>query len=481
MAQFNSANGSYQQQAKTLFETNMLASTDGEPISNTNPLPVNLGGANVTITGDVNIPASVEISNDQGNAIPVIGTTPNQLGNLVLRVDDDTVQHTSRNRRKVSTQSLLYFNNVQYQNDLRAYSYSSNNATANAVFSEYDGMTKLQVSNTSGASIIREARNVIPYYPGRQNEIIYSMKLNAPQAGIRRRIGLFDANNGIYFEDSGGTYSCVLRRDTAGGPVEHRVNRADWNVDKLDGTGQSGITANAEAVQMMTIEYEHFGAGQVEFNWIYNNNKYPIHQFNYANANSTPWATTPMLPLRQELTNTTGATGTHEFLVGSSAVTTEGDVGPLGRENSAGTPITGKNLSLAQFFYPVLTIRLKSNRLNGVVIPQTFQAGTLDNTDVFYRVIENGTLDANASFQSAGTESWVEYDVSADLISGGEVIQQGYISSTNQGDVIVIPNEVINQIGRRLVGGESETYTIAVACANANKDAFAYLSWIQLR
>jgi hypothetical protein len=45
MAQFNSANGSFQQQAKTLFETNLLASTDGVPISNTNPLPVTIDPA----------------------------------------------------------------------------------------------------------------------------------------------------------------------------------------------------------------------------------------------------------------------------------------------------------------------------------------------------------------------------------------------------------------------------------------------------
>lgn len=40
MAQFNSANGSFQQQAKTLFETNMLATIDGRVATTTNPFPV---------------------------------------------------------------------------------------------------------------------------------------------------------------------------------------------------------------------------------------------------------------------------------------------------------------------------------------------------------------------------------------------------------------------------------------------------------
>jgi len=40
MAQFNTANGSFQSQAKTIFEVNQIATKDGNPVSNTNPFPV---------------------------------------------------------------------------------------------------------------------------------------------------------------------------------------------------------------------------------------------------------------------------------------------------------------------------------------------------------------------------------------------------------------------------------------------------------
>jgi hypothetical protein len=42
MAQFNSANGSFQSSNKTLFETMMLATSDGTEVSSSNPLPVTL-------------------------------------------------------------------------------------------------------------------------------------------------------------------------------------------------------------------------------------------------------------------------------------------------------------------------------------------------------------------------------------------------------------------------------------------------------
>jgi len=95
--------------------------------------------------------------------------TRNHLNNPVLRIDDDTVQHTSRNRRKVSDQSILWFNNVQFDTDLRSFDISSANSVANVEFSQFDGALVLQVANTAGAEVIRQSRAVVPYYPGRQN------------------------------------------------------------------------------------------------------------------------------------------------------------------------------------------------------------------------------------------------------------------------------------------------------------------------
>jgi len=62
MAQWNSANGAFQGQAKTLFEVNQLATANGNIVSNTNPLPVTLGSNNITITGNVNVGTTVSVN-----------------------------------------------------------------------------------------------------------------------------------------------------------------------------------------------------------------------------------------------------------------------------------------------------------------------------------------------------------------------------------------------------------------------------------
>jgi hypothetical protein len=79
MAQWNKNTQDYLNQERTLFEVNMLANKDGNVVDATHPLPVTLGSENITITGDVNIGTTVEVSstpeNPVHNHITEVGTS----------------------------------------------------------------------------------------------------------------------------------------------------------------------------------------------------------------------------------------------------------------------------------------------------------------------------------------------------------------------------------------------------------------------
>lgn len=402
-------------------------------------------------------------------------------GKPILRIDNTTQQHTSRNRAKVSNNELLYFNTFQYGKDEPIWD-EATTGTASLTFDQYLGMVKLEVGSTAGSQAIQQSRRVIRYIPGRQNELAFSVIFTMPTPGIRRRIGLFNDTNGFYFEDGGdGNYYCVIRRNTAAGVVEERVARENWNVDRLDGEGQSGLVGNPTAIQMVVFEYDWYGAGQVEVNWIINNNKYPIHQFNTANYKDHTWSSTPFLPVRKEITNLTGVAGTHQMYVGSTSISTEGAVGPLGRELSASSPITGTATgNTANVFVPILSIRLKSNRLEGVVIPTTYQAATSDNTTIFYRLVLNATL-TGANWVSVGTDSFVEYDSSATAVTSGTILKTGFLGTYQQGTFVGFDPRTVTQLGRSSLGTVSDILTIEVASTQANKSAFAAMNWIELR
>ena len=403
-------------------------------------------------------------------------------GNPVLRIDDTTKQHTAKNRVKVSTNEITDF--ATYTNGKDADIWDEEiTGTASAAHDPYLAMVVLQVGSTAGDEIKRQTKRVQRYLPGRQSEISMVYRWYPVSEGVRRRVGIFDELNGAYFENDGMTFNCVIRRNTSGGIVETRVARENWSDDKMDGTGPSGITLDPTKIQQMVIEYEWYGAGQVEFKFIIDNNSYPLHKFNHANRIETTWSGNASLPIRVELTNVTGAAGPHYFYQGSHSFQAEATTTILGRQKSIASPLAGYTLTAANTFYPVVAIRLKSTALNSVVIPDFYAGATLDNTNVFIRILEDAVI-TGGTWVSYDSESAVEYNLTGTAVSGGTTMDTVYVSSGNQGNVFRLPERAITQLRRNTtttLGDTPSTFVIALATTNANKDGWASLGWIEVR
>lgn len=444
MAQYSKSRGNKlkPQVNDDIYEVNLIAHTDGEFVSTVNP-----------------------------------------WGKQVLLVDDDTVQHTSKNRRKVSTFELTDFATYTQSKDDDIWD-EEISGTASAAHDVYQAMVLLQVGGTAGDEIKRQTKRVQRYIPGRQSEMSMVFRWYPLLPGIRRRVGLFDEDNGAYFEEEGSTFYCVIRRNTSGGVVETRIARDDWSDDKLDGTGPSGIVFNPSAIQQIIIEYEWYGAGQVEFKFVIDNNAHAIHKFNHANRVENTWSGNAALPVRVELTNVTGVSaGPHYFWQGSHSFTSEGTTTLLGRQKAIASPLTGKTLTTANTFYPVVAIRLKSTALNSVVIPDFYAGATLDNTNVFVRVLENATV-TGGTWVSYGTESAIEYNLTGTAVSGGTILDTVYVNAGNQGNKFGLPERGITQLIRNTtttLGDTAATFVIALAATNANKAGWASLGWIEVR
>jgi hypothetical protein len=420
---------------------------------------------------------------DESNQLEVHrALTYDPYGAPVLRIDDTTKQHTAKNRVKVSTNEVTDFATYTQGKDADIWD-EEISGTASAAHDTYLAMVVLQVGSTAGDSIKRQTKRVQRYLPGRQSEMSMVYRWDPVSEGVRRRVGIFDEENGAYFENDGTTFYCVIRRNTSGGVVETRVARENWSDDKMDGTGPSGITLDTTKIQQMVIEYEWYGAGQVEFKFIIDNNSYPLHKFNHANRIETTWSGNAALPIRVELTNVTGAAGPHYFYQGSHSFQAESTTTLLGRQKSIATPLTGYTLTLANTFYPVVAIRLKTTALNSVVIPDFYAGATLDNTNVFVRVIEDATV-TGGTWVSYGTESAVEYNITGTAQSNGIILDTVYVSSTNQGNIFTLPERGITQLTRNTtttLGDTPATFVIALATTNANKAGWASLGWIEVR
>jgi hypothetical protein len=88
MAQYILPENSMSERNDDVFDVVMVSNKDGSVVDETNPLPVTLGSGNVTITGNVNVGTSVEISNDDGQPIPVNIVVPHPLPGAFHSIDN---------------------------------------------------------------------------------------------------------------------------------------------------------------------------------------------------------------------------------------------------------------------------------------------------------------------------------------------------------------------------------------------------------
>lgn len=388
--------------------------------------------------------------------------------------------YTSKGRLEVSSAETVFFNTFQYGIETDVWDTAAT-LGGTAVFDGDLSAIRMGVTSTTGSECIRQTLNCQRYIPSRQSELTFAVRLETPVAGIRRRLGLFDGTDGVYFEDDGGDYACVIINSDSGSPTIDRVSRASWNGDKLDGTGYSGITADPTSLQIICIDYEWYGAGQVKFNFIIDGQKILVHTFNTANRFTLPWCKTPFLPIRLEIKNVTGAAGDHYLWQGSNSLIMEGGTSKLGIGQSLLSPVTGTTLTVANTFYPVLSIRLKPTALNGIVLPTAFQAATLDNTSIFFKLLRNTTLTGGTWVDMPDPNSFVQYNQTATALSGGTNLFSGFVPPSTGGNTTILDPNTQYQLGRQSLGTISDTFTLAIAATNANKAGVASLNWIEQR
>ena len=391
---------------------------------------------------------------------------------------------TTTNRLKTSPYETIFFDTFQYSKEDDVW---EDGVTGNATCAHNPNTSNviMEVGSNAGDKIIRQTKRVMRYTPGRSSLLAFAIRLDTPQPGVRRRFGLFDENNGVFFEDNGGIYSCVIRSSTSGSVVENRVVREDWNGDKLDGNGYSQIIADSTKQQLVLFDYEWYGAGQVKVRWAIDGEIHTIHTFSHANVIDNVWCQTPFLPIRCELENVTGETaGPHYLYQGSNSLSQEGAAEVAGVLVSQQNDIGGTSLGSAGTFTPVISIKLKDDQLGGIIIPQSLQAASssAQSNDIYWKLLENATLTGASFVDHENPDSFVQVDTSATAVTGGRTIIAGF-EVAGSSTLIPIDGKSYLTLGRSGIGTNliSDTYTLVCAAPVQNTTALGVLNWVEQR
>jgi hypothetical protein len=278
----------------------------------------------------------------------------------------------------------------------------------------------MNTTTTSGSEVIRQSPYQ-RYQPGKSQLVFATFDMVEEVDNQRKRVGYFDGANGLYLENLNGITSITLRSSVSGGVVNDNITQANWNQDKMDGTGPSGVTLDITKSLIWCADFEWLGVGQVRVGFVIQGQFYAVHIFMHSNDIQKTYMGTANLPVRYEITNTAITASAGKMRQICCSVMSEGGFREdFGFEFAAGNGVTTKAATTTAV--PLITIRPKAtfnsivNR--GIIVPEEF--GFFPQTNAgFMQVIYNGTLSGSPSWVSANANSIVEYDISATGISGG--------------------------------------------------------------
>ena len=361
----------------------------------------------------------VYVVNPLTTAISTSGTTSNDAFGR-LRVSNPYTLFESSHR---------YVDNGEWVESTAAGGSSAFNADA--------GLLDMTVTTASGSQVLRETKKVFNYQPGKSLLAILSFNFEEAKNNLRQRIGYFGAENGLYLElNSTNEPSFVQRSSVTGSLVNTEVSKTEWNIDTLDGNGPSGITLDLSKVQIVWFDFEWLGSGTVRCGFVIDGVFIHCHSFQHANVTLGTYITTACLPLRVELTNTDTTASSSTLKQICTTVISEGGYEIRGNAAEAKLPIgSPRDLTVASTVYPLISLRLKSTRLDGIAILDSLNVlGISNNANYCWEIVQGGTT-SGGTWVTNSSSSLVEYNITATSYSlgAGEVLTAGYSVGSNQG------------------------------------------------
>lgn len=366
----------------------------------------------------------------------------------------------------------------------------STTGTGSSTYTNSEARTRLTVGAAAGTSI-RQTYRRFAYQPGKSQLIFMTGVIRV--AGtfdntVTSRIGYFSTNNGVFFSYSGGILNVNIRK----GAVDTTVAQADWNIDTMDGNGESGITLDPTMTQIFVMNFEWLGVGSAWFGFVVGGVLYWCHRNDNSNISPTVYMATPNLPLRYEITCSGVGSGSVDCIC--SSVNSEGGVNPTGALRSFGC-IDLLNANTVGVEYVAVMFRYKNESAAQILITDMVidtVGNTADKYLVVLRIIRDTTKITNF-----GTQTWTSIVdspleasrptgnpgnavVTADSLDG----TSGYVLSVSYaiGNVTSSSTSVKNSLTMGWsLAGQSDILSISIVPIGASLDVYAALTWREIQ
>lgn len=358
---------------------------------------------------------------------------------------------------KLSTAShTLYWDDQEISGSGTASSYSKDRASY-----------ILSVDSETAGSRVRQTKQRFNYQPGKSQLAAFTAVMGSGVDGVTRRLGLFDENNGLFFELDGSIFRIVRRSSTTGTPIDTAVNQADFEFYKFDGSEVGLPVLNTAKTLIFVIDFESLQVGTVRFGVYLDGLLIYLHAMDHANILDVAYFSTPNLPVRYEISNSgPGPSATLEAIC--CTVISEGGSDETGISRYISTDNVIVEADVIGTVYAVIGVKLKAANLDSVVKVakvSMFCSTLQDNFE--WMLLLNPTV-AGAFTYGDVTNSAVQSAVgaTANTVTGGVRLDGGF---SNSSAAVTVPVESLYYLGST-ISGVSDEIVLCVRPLSVNAD-----------
>lgn len=354
--------------------------------------------------------------------------------------------------------------------------------TGTAIHSTATAATTLSTAAASDAAII-QSKQFGNYQSGKSQQILMTFAGFDHDTNITKRIGYFtnrtattpfDSNkDGLWLESDGTNFKAVVSLNG----VSTSINQSNWNIDPMDGTGDSGITIDFDLTNILLIDFEWLGVGRVRFGFVVDGMIYYFHEFLNANVGTSVYMLSPNQPVRAEIRQTGAGSGNFDFIC--ATIGSEGSINKLGKILSDNIGTAHINCNSTSNKYALLGIRLQSAKADTLVDLLDFSLLATTSDNQLVEVWLNPTVAGLFTYSNVSDSS---VQIAKGLTTGGNTVTGGtllfsqYVSS-QRSTSFDIENAI--RLGRQIDHTVDEI-VLTTNPLSSNSDVLAAISWREL-
>lgn len=333
----------------------------------------------------------------------------------------------------------------------------------------------------SGAQSTIQTKRYFLYQPGKSRNVFMTFVMGAAKTNSTTEVGYGSSADGIFLQRADSTVQFVRRTNVTGTPVDNAVAQADWNIDKFDGTGLSGLTLDLTKAVILVIDLQYLGVGRVRCGFDFGGILYWAHEFVHAGILTNVYMSSGSQPLRAQVINTGVSNGTLTLDFICCSVISEGGF-EEDRANSFSIDNGTTGIATSVTLIPIIAVRpattFNGATYRGYIDLNGFSAycQTREHRIV---LLKSPTLTGGAWVSADSTYSAAEYNITASAVSGGKVVWSGYAPAATPR---VVGHEEFGKGGDDILvytslGNVQETFALCAQTLTSTGTAFCRMTW----